>query len=55
MEGSSTATDAPDDETFVNYLPGGPSPSTEPGRIERFVQKLLRRRGALRPVTRNDD
>ena len=34
------------------YLPAMPTPSTEPGRIERLLRRLLRRRGGLRPVLR---
>ena len=54
MEQSPTATDAADDE-LVNYLPGGPTVSETPGRVGRVLQKLLRRRGPLRPVVRTDD
>jgi len=39
----------------VTYLPGSPTLSGEPGRIERFVRNLFRRRGALRPVARKRD
>ena len=34
------------------YLPGAPQPSREPGRVSRFLENLLRRRGSLVPVTR---
>jgi hypothetical protein len=34
------------------YLPAAPTLSSEPGRIEQLLQKLFRRRGALRPVAR---
>lgn len=54
MEQSGTDTRTQDDQP-VNYLPGGPSPSSSPGRIERFVQTLLRRRGPLRPVGRDEN
>ncbi len=54
MEQSGTDTRTQDDQP-INYLPGGPTPSGTPGRVERFVRTLLRRRGPLRPVTRNDD
>ncbi|MEF8899923.1 MAG: hypothetical protein V5A25_01680 [Halovenus sp.] len=37
-------------EDVPYYLPAGPTLSREPGRIGRFVQKLLRRRGDLVPV-----
>lgn len=46
----------PSDDTGtqpVNYLPGMPAVSAEPGRIERFVASLLQRRGSLRPVVRD--
>jgi len=36
------------------YLPGTPTVSSKPGRVERFVRKLFRRRGTLRPVVRNN-
>ncbi len=44
-------------ETLVNYMPGMPTLSNEPGRIERFLATLFRRRGPLRPVVsdRTDD
>lgn len=44
--------DEADREPFVNYMPGMPTLSTEPGRVERFLARLLRRRGGLRPVAR---
>jgi hypothetical protein len=37
------ATTEPTD--FVNYLPGMPRLSTVPGRVERFLTRLFRRRG----------
>lgn len=37
---------------FVNYLPGMPRISTSPGRVERFLTRLFRRRGGLRVVLR---
>jgi hypothetical protein len=37
---------------FDYYLPGMPTPSTSPGRVERFLKRLFRRRGGLRPVLR---
>lgn len=43
------------DETFVNYLPGGPTPGRGNGRVERFLKNLFRRRGPLRPVVREGD
>jgi hypothetical protein len=30
------------------YLPGMPRPQTAPGRVERFVRRLLRQRGTYR-------
>lgn len=51
MNGSeSQRSDDATEETLVNYMPGMPSPSTQPGRVERFLASLFRRRGALRPV-----
>jgi len=49
---SSTRTD---DEPFPVYLPAMPELSDTRGRIEGLLSNLLRRRGALRPVTREDD
>lgn len=37
---------------LVNYLPGMPALSREPGRFERALAALFRRRGPLRPVAR---
>lgn len=39
---------------LVNYMPGMPMLSSEPGRFERFVANLLRRRGSLRPVASDE-
>ena len=39
------------EDEFVNYMPGMPTLSSEPGRVERFLAKLFRRRGPLRPAT----
>lgn len=47
---------ASDDQSdFVNYLPGMPRLSTSPGRVERFLTRLFRRRGGLRVVLRRRD
>lgn len=43
------------DDSYVNYLPGGPTPSNGSGRVERFLRTLFRRRGPLRPVASEDD
>ncbi|WP_170938283.1 MULTISPECIES: hypothetical protein [unclassified Halorubrum] len=43
------------EDEFVNYMPGMPKLSSEPGRIERFVTRLFRRRGPLRAVFRDRD
>ena len=32
---------------FEYYIPGMPAVSATPGRVERFVTKLLRRRGPV--------
>jgi len=53
MEPTANHTVADDQHEFENYLPGMPTPSTEPGRFERFVTRLFRRRGGLRRVVRN--
>ena len=47
--------DRTDDESqaeLVNYLPGMPTLSREPGRFERALATLFRRRGPLRPAAR---
>lgn len=56
MEDSRPASDrsTADEPQFVNYLPGMPQLSREPGRIERFLTRLFRRRGGLRVVYRRD-
>lgn len=54
MAQSRTDSRAADDQ-IVNYLPAAPAASKTTGRIERFVQKLLRRRGPLRPVFGDDN
>lgn len=41
------------EDDFVNYMPGMPKLSSEPGRVERFVTRLFRRRGPLRAVFRD--
>ena len=47
--------DTADDQSgSVNYLPGMPRLSTSPGRLERFLARLFRRRGGLRVVRRED-
>lgn len=43
---------ASDQREVENYLPGGPLPSPVPGRVERLLTRLLRRRGRLRRVLR---
>jgi len=40
-------------DEFVNYLPGMPRLSNDPGRIEAFLTRLFRRRGPLRLVFRD--
>lgn len=35
-----------------HYLPGMPRLSTEPGRVERLLTNLFRRRGGVRIVVR---
>jgi hypothetical protein len=37
-----------DQPVFEGYLPGTPLFSGEPGRIERFLTRLFRRRGTYR-------
>lgn len=43
------------EDDFVNYMPGMPKVSSEPGRVERFLTRLFRRRGPLRAVYRGRD
>ena len=54
-----TSTEGSDDtaEEFVNYMPGMPKLSREPGRVERVLANLLGRRrvGSLRVVGRRRD
>jgi len=54
MEQSRTDSRVVDDQ-IVNYLPAAPAATETTGRIERFVRKLLSRRGSLRPVVRNEN
>ena len=44
-------------EEFVNYMPGMPKLSREPGQVERVLANLLGRRrvGSLRVVGRRRD
>jgi hypothetical protein len=37
------------------YMPGMPTLSSEPGRFERALARLFRRRGPLRPVVRGPE
>jgi hypothetical protein len=54
-QATESATNASDDQSdFVNYLPGMPRVSASPGRVERFLTRLFRRRGGLRVVRRRD-
>lgn len=42
-----------EDETeYEYYMPGMPSPSSEPGLVEKFMTRLFRRRGGLKVVYR---
>ena len=54
-----TSNESSDDTTeeFVNYMPGMPKPSREPGRVERVLANLLGRRrvGSLRVIGRRRD
>ena len=54
-----TSNDSSDDtaEEFVNYMPGMPKLSREPGRVERVLANLLGRRrvGSLRVIGRRRD
>ncbi|MDS0476198.1 hypothetical protein [Natrinema sp. 1APR25-10V2] len=36
------------------YMPAMPRPSSEPGRVERALRTLFRRRGGYRVVVRNE-
>lgn len=53
MESQTESRDDAAQEPLVNYMPGMPTLSAEPGRVERFLTRLFRRRGALRPVVRD--
>jgi len=53
MEENDARTSSTDE--FVNYMPSMPAVSSEPGRVERFLQTLFRRRGELRPVVQDRD
>lgn len=50
---SEQSTETESTDATVNYLPGMPRLTREPGRVGRFVRSLLRRRGGLRPVASN--
>ena len=39
-----------DDDRIGFYLPAGPDPSRVPGRVERILTRLFRRRGRLERV-----
>lgn len=41
-------------DKFVNYMPGMPTLSSEPGRVEQVLQNLFNNRGRLRAVVRDD-
>jgi hypothetical protein len=41
-----------DEAEFDYYLPGMPSLSSGPGRVEQFLTRLFRRRGGLKVVYR---
>lgn len=41
-------TAADDQPTFETYLPATAPVSTEPGRVERFLTRLFRRRGRIK-------
>ena len=55
-EASNESSDDTADE-FVNYMPGMPKLSREPGRVERVIANLIGRRriGSLRVVGRRRD
>ena len=54
-----TSNDSSDDtaEEFVNYMPGMPKLSREPGRVGRVLANLFGRRrvGSLRVISRRRD
>lgn len=43
------------EDSLVNYMPGMPNVSGESSRVQRFLSKMLRRRGELRPVFKESD
>lgn len=49
-----TTDDSDTDTDPVNYLAAMPPLSSTPGRFEAILKRLLRQRGALRPVARSD-
>lgn len=42
-------------DDFVNYLPGMPKLSDEPGTVERFLKTVFRRRGGLKVIVHRDN
>jgi hypothetical protein len=40
---------------FKIYMPGMPTVSSEPGRFERALARMFRRRGSIRPVVRGPE
>jgi len=55
MERSADQMDETSQDKLVNYMPGMPTLSEEPSRVGRIIRKLSRRRGALRPVSREEE
>lgn len=43
------------EDNLVNYMPGMPNLSAESSRVQRFLSKMFRRRGKLRPVFEETD
>jgi hypothetical protein len=54
-ERSVAQNDETSQETIVNYMPAMPRQSDQPSRVGRILRKVFRRRGALRPVTREEE
>jgi len=55
MKESDEQTSGTAQDGLINYMPGMPAVSSQPGRIERFLKRLGARRGKLRRVVQPRD